>query len=119
MVDTGWTEELSARRIGRNEAIVRDHNEKINTAAQLVDLDGTLVPFICECGRLECVATLRVTLDQYESARDDGRLFLCLPGHQIVGDDIGRVVDDSHDGFVLVEKIGAGGEIAEQLDPRA
>lgn len=118
MVETEWTQELSARRIGTNEAIVRYHNEKISEAAERLEVDDNPVPFICECGRLECVATLRVTLDEYEAVREDGRLFLCLPGHELVGRDIGRVVDDSHEGFVLVEKIGTAGEVAERLDPR-
>jgi len=78
--------------------------------------DGT-APFVCECGRIECLVVLRLTVEEYEQGRQNPRWFLCAPGHEITGDDIGRVVQRAPD-FVVVEKLGVGGKVAEQADSR-
>jgi len=62
--------------------------------------------------------TLRITLTEYERARRDPRYFLCTPGHEIVGPGIGRVVERTSK-FVIMEKLGLAGDVAEERDPRA
>jgi len=60
---------------------------------------------------------LRATLAEYERARENGRYFLCAPGHEITIDGMGAVVH-REDRFVVVEKRGVAGAVAEANDPR-
>ncbi len=103
-------------RIGRNDAIFRDANDGIRDAAEEYGLDGT-VPFICECAEPSCREIVRLTLDAYREVRDDSRHFFNAPGHQAAAGPAGRVVAE-RDGYVIVEKIGRAGEVAEKLDAR-
>ena len=105
-------------RIAENEARFRDANERIENMVLRVEPDALTLPFVCECGRPDCLKTIRLTIDEYEQARDDPRYFLCIPGHEILGANLGRVVRTT-DKVVIVEKIGDSGEIAEQRDPRS
>ena len=108
----------SARRIAENEARFRDANERIEEAVLRLETTAVTLPFVCECGRAECLKTMRLTVSEYELARQDPRYFICIPGHQIIAPDIGRVVQE-YPKFVIVEKLAEAGEVAEALDPRA
>ena len=78
-------EDEMARRIAENEARFRDANEKIEDAALRLQPDMKTLPFVCECGRPDCYQTLRLTIVEYEFARQTGTFFACAPGHQITG----------------------------------
>src|SRR3954469_25635005 len=56
-----------ARKIAENEARFRTANEKIEAARLRLDADPITVPFVCECGRMECLQTIRLTIAEYES----------------------------------------------------
>ena len=108
------------RRIGENEARFRAANEKIEDAGvRLGVADSSLptLPFLCECGRPKCVVVIRATISEYEEVRERPRQFICAPGHQITTDGIGRLVKEGR-GFVVVEKLGVAGDVAEETDPR-
>jgi len=107
-----------ARRIAENEARFRVVNEKIEAARLRLQADPITLPFVCECGRLECLQTVRLTIAEYESVRSDGTCFVCVPGHEITVGGVGRVVQDTRS-YVVVQKIGVAGDVAEQHDPRA
>lgn len=111
-------EEVTARRIAENEAKVRAVNEEIEATAQRVAPDALLIPFVCECGRPECLAILRLSRNAYEEARTDARWFICSPGHELTEHGYERVIQ-KRDGFVIVEKQGDAARAAEQLDPRS
>jgi len=106
---------LSAERIARNDAIFRQANEAIRAAAEGGDFDAEPVPFICECADPACQEIIQLTLEQYAEIRSDPRLFLNVPGHQAAAQGWARVVE-THDGYVVVEKIGPAGELSERLD---
>ena len=107
-----------ARRIAENEAMFRDANERIEEAVLRLEADASTLPFVCECGRPRCMRILRLSVDDYESVRQDPRHFLCSPGHEIVGEDLGRVVRTTEK-YVVVEKVGLAGEVAVERDPRS
>lgn len=104
---------LSAERIGRNDAIFRQKNERINEVAEAAQIEPT--PFICECADTSCLEVIRMTLAEYSEIRDDARLFLNVPGHEASAQGWAQVVE-THDSYVVVEKIGPAGEVAEQLE---
>ncbi len=114
---TARSEAEMARRIGENEARFRDANEKIEDAALRLQPDMNTLPFVCECGRPKCLQSLRLTIGEYELARQTATFFVCSPGHQITENGVGRVVHET-DRFVIMEKLGEAGAVAEARDPR-
>ena len=108
----------SARKIGENESRFRAANEKIEAVRLRTSSDVITVPFVCECGRPDCLQTIRLTIAEYEFARSQNTYFVCLPGHEITAGGVGRVVRVAKT-HVIVQKTGAAGEAARQRDPRA
>jgi hypothetical protein len=107
------TEDLTLERIAINQSRFREANERIELAADKMGLVGP-VPFICECAQTDCVEIVRLSIEGYEEVRHDPRLFFTAPGHQQIAVDAGAgVVVGNGDGYVLVEKVGVAGQIAE------
>jgi hypothetical protein len=101
-------------RSAQNEAVFREINERIEAGHWPDDLDEG-VAFRCECGEFACNLLVEVTLDAYERVRADARHFLVSPGHELPAIE---VVVERHAGYLVVEKEGLAGEIAEETDPR-
>jgi hypothetical protein len=100
-------------RLARNEATFREANERIGQEVEASDLTERPVPFICECADTGCVAVVKLTLDEYRRVRSDSRRFLVAPGHESrMGEDDSV---EQRDEFVVVEKHGHAGEVAEEL----
>jgi hypothetical protein len=102
------------RRVGLNESVFRAVNERIEELGQGFDAGET--EFVCECADPACTARVPVPLDAYEAIRADPGRFLVVAGHQRA--DAERVVAD-HGDYLVVEKGGEAGEIAELNDPRS
>ena len=103
-------------RIARNDAIFRSANEELRRSADELDIEGML-PFLCECGEPTCTTVTQLTRGEYEAVRAGPRHFLNVPGHEVVAKGIARVVA-RHDRYVVVEKTGKAGDIADELDTR-
>jgi hypothetical protein len=101
------------RRTGINESIFRDINERIQDLSD--QLDTHEAEFICECADRSCTAHLTLPLRDYEAVRAYPDRFVLIAGHQRA--DAERVVED-HDVYLVVEKLGEAGEVAEETDPR-
>jgi len=105
---------LTQVRIAENQVTFRAANESIESAAGSIGLDGD-VPFICECAEPTCTALVRLSLAAYEEIRSNPRLFFNLPGHEVIAVRNGAsVVVAERPGYVLVEKTGIAGEVAEE-----
>lgn len=111
------TEPEMARRIAENEARFRDANEKIEAAFERLEPNAQTAPFVCECGRPDCFQIIRLTLAEYELVREHPRHFACAPGHHMIGEGLGRVVQE-YSTFVITEKTGVAGAVATERDPR-
>ena len=99
------------QRAARNEALFREVNENI---ARLEERYGSTITesvFICECADEGCTDQLAVDHDTYRRVREHPRLFFVLPGHQ--DPELERVVE-THDDYLVVEKTGEAGEVAER-----
>jgi hypothetical protein len=105
----------SARRVARNDATFREANERIRDAATAQGLLTEAIPFLCECAEERCTAVVRLTLDEYQHVRSDSRWFLNAEGHEAAAGPHGRVVEEQG-AYVVVEKIGAAGEIVDALE---
>lgn len=104
------------RRIGLNEAVFREANERIEELNQtFATLTDELV-LVCECGNSDCVEKISMGVAAYERLRANATHFAIVPGHEIP--DVEEVVEH-HDGYDVVSK-GAGipRHIAELTDPR-
>ena len=97
---------LMEERIARNQATFRAANERIGAAAG-----------VYECADPTCTEVVLLEFDQYEEIRSDSRRFLNVPGHQAAAQGASVVVEERN-GYVIVEKMGHAGEIAEALDER-
>lgn len=105
-------------RIARNEALLRDVNERTSELHARWDDDGAFeAPFsvFCECANAKCVEPIHLTRADYESVREHGGRFVVRPGHEVP--DVEHIVAAS-EGHVVVEKVGRARDYVEQLDPR-
>ena len=101
---------LWEQRAARNEALFREVNENI---ARLEERYGSATQpvFICECSSASCTEHVPVDEETYQRVREHPRRFLVLPGH--VDETLEKVVE-THAAYLIVEKTGAAGEVAEQ-----
>ena len=100
--------------MGLNESTFRAVNEQIEKLGETFDASAT--EFVCECADAACTARVSVPLDDYEEIRADPGRFLVVAGHQRA--DAERVVEDRGD-YLIVQKFGEAGEVAELNDPRS
>jgi len=100
-------------RLARNEALFREVNERIRNVAAGGQSDR--YDFLCECADAACAQRVSLTLAEYERVRAVAARFLLAPGHAVPG--IEHVVEDDG-GHIVVEKSGAAGRVARDLDPR-
>jgi hypothetical protein len=104
-------------RIGMNEAVFRDVNERIEDVASAFDMTTEPLDLICECGDATCVERITLTRDEYEKIRADAHLFAVASGH--VAPDVEEVVE-THSKYEVVRKFkGVPAEIAQTTDPRS
>jgi len=101
------------RRVGVNESVFREVNERIEELGE--EFDASSLEFVCECSDPACNERVSISLAAYEAVRAHPDRFLLLPGHQQL--DVERLVEE-HDQYLVVEKHGQAGEIAEDSDPR-
>jgi hypothetical protein len=101
---------LWEQRAARNEALFREVNENI---ARLEERYGSATEpaFICECSRDSCTEHVPVDEKTYRRVREHPRRFIILPGHI---DEALESVVETHPGYLIVEKTGAAGDVAEQ-----
>jgi hypothetical protein len=103
-------------RIGLNEAVFREVNERITDLAGQFGLEDQPLDLVCECGDPSCVERIAMSRAEYEALRSDGTHFAVSPGHEIpdVEDVIGH-----RSGYDIVRKHeGDPAELAERTDPR-
>jgi hypothetical protein len=114
------TDDLTLERIAHNQSTFRDANERIEAAASSIDPTIDPIPFICECGDRTCVELLTLDGKVYEEVREHARRFFCISGHQRLAVDAGAaVVIAEFPGYVICEKIGRAGQVAEDREDGA
>jgi hypothetical protein len=104
-------------RIARNDAMFRAANERLAATPAHLQADDPLI-FLCECADLECTTIIRVPRAEYRLVRSKPRWFVCAPDHEPAANGSARLVREA-EGYVVVEKTGRAGEIAEELDDKS
>jgi hypothetical protein len=107
-------ERWAQARTAANEATFREINEAIERG-QWPGEEHNPVGFRCECAQLGCNELFELTIAEYEGVRAHPRRFMVSPGHVRAG--IETVVDTRPE-YVVVEKRGEAGTVAEETDPR-
>jgi hypothetical protein len=110
------SEERDAR-IGRNEALFREINERLNALQETFDSLTEQADFVCECGDVTCGEQITMSLDDYARLRSNPTWFAIKPGHE--EHDVEDVVEKRR-GYDIVRKHeGIPADIARAEDPRS
>ncbi|MBV9192515.1 MAG: hypothetical protein JO168_00120 [Solirubrobacterales bacterium] len=102
------------RRIAANEAAFREINEGI-ARGQWPGEESSPVAFRCECAQLGCNRLIELSVADYERVRAYPRRFVVVAGHELPE---AVTVVERREHYVLVEKRGQAGALAEASDPR-
>jgi hypothetical protein len=102
-----------AARVGANQDLFRQVNRKV---ASFGNGHVPYLELVCECSTTDCHERVELTLEEFAGVRSDPRHFAVHPGH--VDGRFERVVT-RHERFLVVEKVGEAGEVAEALEARA
>jgi hypothetical protein len=103
-------------RIGLNEAVFREVNERINDLAEDFGLEEQPLDLVCECGDPNCVERISMGRAEYEQLRSEPTHFAVHAGH--VQPDIEDVVDRRGSYLVVRKREGDPAEVARETDPR-
>lgn len=106
------TEAAGERKRAQNEAAFREANEDINAIIDGHGADLPAAPFVCECGDRACRRLINVPVSTYREVRKSPRRFFYDLVHDGQTDEETSTIE-THDRFLVVEKSGVAGEIAE------
>lgn len=120
-------EPVADRHKADNEAIFRDLNQKlqkgINEVNAIAAEDGQEpldfdadqpLHFFCECADENCLARVRLSLNDYERIHKDNRRFVIVPNHQVA--EIEEVTT-KEPGYWIVTKHEEPPELSDTLHP--
>jgi hypothetical protein len=101
---------LWEQRAARNEALFREVNQNIALLEERHGTAATVPVFLCECANPGCTDQFAVEPAEYRRVREHARRFLVRPGHD--DPQLERVLE-THRDYLVVEKIGEAGKVAE------
>ena len=105
-----------AERIGRNEALLREVNERVERLTQEFRATDEAMSLLCECGDSNCHDRIELTVSEYERLRAEPTTFAVRRGH--VAPEVETVVEET-DRYVVIRKhAGEPAELAAELDDR-
>ena len=87
-------------RIGMNEALFREVNERIEQLQDELGGGGSF-EVVCECGDAACIDRFTITNEQYAAVRSDVHRFVVVPGHE--RPEVERTVE-RRERYLVVEK---------------
>jgi hypothetical protein len=103
-------------RAARSQSLFRKVNERVEVVNQAFNPLLEQGEWVCECADLGCVEQIEMSLAEYQELRADGNAFAVRPGHEVL--EVETVLA-ANERYVVVAKLGAGGELAREIDPRA
>ena len=100
------------RRIGANEVLYREVNERVRDLNAEFGLTDEAVEFVCECGDANCMERIRMTVAEYAHVRSDPATFATRPGH--VFPDVEYVVEEHAEYVILRKREGGPADLASR-----
>jgi hypothetical protein len=73
-------DDLTRKRLERNEQVYRAVNQEIDAASV-----GVMREYVCECAHPTCDETIRLTRDEYQAIRSQSARYVLVPGHEVAG----------------------------------
>jgi len=104
------------QRIGRNEALFREVNERLEQLHDSFDVSSERLQFLCECGDTTCAEPIELTHEEYERIRADPTLFAIVAGHEQL--DVEEIIEENDRFHVVRKQAGEAQEAAVRRDPR-
>jgi hypothetical protein len=104
------------RRLGLNEALFREVNERLQELAEGFARTPEKLDLICECGNASCASRIEMDRDEYEQVRSDPTTFAIVKGHAIP--DVEEIVERRKAYDVVRKTAGEAETVAEETDPR-
>ena len=104
------------RRIGLNEAVFREVNERIEDLAERFNIQDQPLDLICECADENCTERISMTHPEYEELRSDSRQFAVYPGHEY--GEVEDVVARRERYDIVRKRDDEAAELAEASDSR-
>jgi hypothetical protein len=105
-----------AIRAAKNEALLRSYNEQVEARHRSVR--PSFARWLCECADANCAEPVSLSIEEYEAIRKNARRFLVVPANEHVSPGLERVVQ-REERYWVVEKVGVGAKVSEELDPRS
>jgi hypothetical protein len=104
------------RRIGMNEALFRQVNERLQELAEGFAHTPEKLDLICECGNASCASRIEMDPEEYQKVRSDSTTVAIVEGHAIP--DVEEIVE-RRAGYDVVRKTGSeAARAAKKTDPR-
>jgi len=104
------------RRIGENEIVFREVNERLRELGEGFSLVSERAEFVCECASTSCTERIQMPISEYEHVRSDPKWFVIVPGHEVP--EYERTVTEA-EAYSIVEKLPGGpAGLAIRDDPR-
>jgi hypothetical protein len=107
---------LRDERIGKNEALFREVNERVAELAETAPAPD-LIGVLCECGDKDCMSEVRMSLVEYERLRQDPARFVVVHGHEEPS--VEGVVESTQSYHVIKKDPGRPANLARETDPRS
>jgi hypothetical protein len=102
--------DASGERVGRNQALFREVNERLKELNRRLDRLEPMGSFLCECGDVGCTEQVELTVAEYAELRVYPHRFAVAPGH-VFG--AYEHVVFANDRYTVVEKDGVAAEAAD------
>ena len=102
-----------AERIGRNEDLFRKVNDQIEGVNEAFGTITGTMSLLCECGTIDCIEQIDLTLDEYRDLRADPTHFAVKPGHEIP--DVETIVERRSGYDVVAKREGDPARLATDL----
>jgi hypothetical protein len=100
-----------AARIGLNEALFREVNERVQELADEADA-GSVLTIVCECGAEHCTEEIQIGRTAYRELRADDAQFAVRSGHEVP--DVEEVIARNAGYDVVRKRPGVPQKIAEE-----
>ena len=105
-----------ARRIGENEVVFRDLNERLKELNEAFSLVDEHTSFVCECGDPRCTERITMSLAQYENLRSHADWFAVVRGHETA--EVEAVIEEREGYDVVAKHEGGPAQLARAHNPR-
>jgi len=105
------------RRIGLNEALFREVNERLKDLNETFGAVTNRVELVCECAERGCAERLTLSVREYEDLRAEPDRFVIAPGHAVP--DVEEVVATGEGWEIVHKEPGDPAKLARATDPRS